>query len=185
MRFRHFPGSSLLFDFGAQAVEDYAAETPVLDLRTYLNGRLSASGVFVGLSGRVERRFTIDMVGRWSGSTGTLDERFHYDDGRTDDRRWNLIFADDGTFSATAHDVEGAATGVQCGCAAAMRYRLRVPRANGTILVGMEDWFYLTDDGTLINRARMSKFGLKVGELFVSLRKGDAPEASAVREAAP
>jgi len=35
----------------------------------------------------------------------------------------------------------------------------------------MEDWFYLMDDGRLINRARMSKFGLKVGELFVSFSK--------------
>lgn len=185
MKTRHIPGSGLLFEFGAQGVGDYAAGTPVLDLRRYLNGRLTASGVFFGLSGRVERRFTVDMVGRWSGNRGTLDERFRYDDGEIGDRCWNLMFSDDGTFIATAHDVEDVASGAQNGNAAAMRYRLRVPRAKGEIVVGMEDWFYLMADGTLINRARMSKFGLKVGELVVSFRQRDAKEGPVDRTVSP
>lgn len=178
MKTRHFPGSSLLFDLGAQGVDDYAAARPVLDLRDYLCGPLIASGLFFGLSGRVERRFTVDMVGRWNGNRGTLDERFRYDDGETGERRWALAFAEDGSFVASAHDVEGTAAGAQAGNAAAMRYRLRVPRAAGEIVVGMEDWFYLMEDGTLINRARMSKFGIKVGELVVTFRRrpaGDVP----------
>ena len=183
MKTRHFPGSNLLFDLGSQSVADYAGERPLLDLRNYLDGPLSACGVFFGLSGRAERRFTVDMVGQWSGSRGTLDERFHYDDGRTDHRCWNLTFCDDQTFTATARDVAGTATGLQRGNAAAMRYRLRIPRTNGTIVVGMEDWFYLMADGTLINRARMSKFGLKVGELFVSFRRRGVRQTSAARVA--
>ncbi len=182
MRTKHFPGSGLLFDLGAQGVDDYAGGTPILDLRDYLNGPLTASGVFFGLSGRVERRFAADMTGRWCGEKGTLEELFRYDNGETGERCWKLTFADDRSFSATAHDVEGVAAGVQRGNAAAMRYRLRVSRTRGDIVVGMEDWFYLMDDGTLINRARMSKFGLKVGELFVSFRKtaagDDAPASS-------
>ena len=185
MKTRPIPGSGLLFELGSQRVDDYADETPILDLREYLKGSLSASGVFFGLSGRAERRFTVEMRGSWSGNRGTLDERFHYGDGETGDRRWNLIFANDGTFSATAHDVEGRATGVQRGNAAAMRYRLRVRRATGEIVVGMEDWFYLMDDGTLINRARMSKFGLKVGELVVSFRKSGAGGVTAAPTASP
>jgi hypothetical protein len=35
----------------------------------------------------------------------------------------------------------------------------------------MEDWFYLQDDGTLINRTKMRKFGLTVGELVIAFRK--------------
>ena len=171
MKMRHFPGSNLLFDFGAQSVEAYAAEAPRLDLREYLNGALTASGVFFGLSGRVERRFVADMLGAWRGNTGTLEERFRFADGEVGERCWTMTFADDGAFVATAPDVAGNATGRQSGNAAAMRYRLRVPRGNGEIVVDMVDWFYLLDDGTLINKARMSKFGLKVGELVVSFRK--------------
>ncbi len=171
MKTRHFPGSNLLFDFGTQSVEAYAAGEPVLDLREYLSGPLVAAGVFFGLSGRVQRRFVADMVGTWSGNTGTLEERFGFDDGEVGNRCWTMTFAEDGTFVATAPDVVGDASGRQSGNVAAMRYRLRVPLGKGEIVVDMLDWFYLLHDGTLINKARMSKFGLKVGELVVSFRR--------------
>ncbi len=185
MKTRHFPGSGLLFDLAAQGVGDYAAETPVLDLRDYLNGPLVASGLFIGLSGRADRRFTVDMVGRWNGNQGTLDEQFRFSDGETGERCWALRFTDDRTFVATAHDVVGMARGAQTGSAATMRYRLKVPRAQGEIVVSMEDWFYLVEDGTLINRTRMSKFGIKVGELVVSFRKCVAGEIPSRRADSP
>ena len=180
MKTKHIPGSGLLFDLGSQDINAYSAETPTLDLRDYLAGPLTGSGVFLGLSGRVERRFTIDMVGRWSGNHGKLDERFRYNDGETGDRLWKLAFSDDATFTATANDLDGEAAGIQRGNAAVLRYRLRVPRSRGEIVVGMEDWFYLMEDGALINRARMSKFGLKVGEIVATFRKRGTGETPAV-----
>lgn len=157
---------------GAQTLDDYAAGTPPLDLRTYLSGPLAASGVFFDRAGRAEVLFTADMIGTWAGNTGTLAEDFRYSDGRTDQRTWTLVFTDDQTFTGTAHDVEGRAVGAQSGNAATMSYRLRLKREGGDeITVAMEDWFYLLDDGTLINRARMSKFGVTVGELIVTFRK--------------
>jgi len=185
MRTRHFPGSGLLFGFGSQGVDDYAAMKPVLDLRDYLDGPLTASGVFFGLSGRVRRHFTMEMAGHWSGAKGVIDEKYRYDNGETGERRWELEFRDDRTFTGTARDVEGTVTGAQCGNAAAMRYRLRVPGAKGGIVVAMEDWFHLMDDGTLMNRARMSRFGFKVGEVFASFRKRGAAYVSAGPVASP
>lgn len=174
MRMRRFPGSGLLFDLASQRVDAYARETPALDLRHYLDGPVSASGLFIGLSGHVQRRFTIEMTGRWSGSHGRLEERFRYDDGETGERFWEMVVGEGGTLTATANDVLGAAKGAQSGNAAAMRYRLRVPRKAGVTVVRIEDWFYLIDDGTLINRARMSWFGLKVGEIVACFRRGGA-----------
>ncbi|MCL5776546.1 DUF3833 domain-containing protein [Limibaculum sp. FT325] len=163
---------ALLAGCAGQRLEDYAAETPRLDLREYLDGPLQASGIFFGRSGRADLRFTVDMVGSWDGNTGTLEEDFVYSDGRTERRVWTLTFADDEAFTGTAHDVEGQAVGRQSGSAATMTYRLRLTREGGDeITVSMEDWFYLLEDGTLINRARMSKFGITVGELIVTFRK--------------
>ena len=182
MKTRHVLGSGVLFDLAAQGIDDYARETPILDLRDYLNGPLTASGLFIGLSGRVDRRFTVDMVGTWNGNQGRLVEQFLYSNGETGERCWTLRFTDEKTFAATAHDVVGTARGAQRGSAATMRYRLKVPRARGEIVVSMEDWFHLVEDGTLINRTRMSKFGIKVGELVVSFRKckdGKSPNRSA------
>ncbi len=168
---RRIPGSGLLFDLGSESIDAYAGGTPALDLKDYLSGALTASGIFVGLSGCVDRRFVVEMHGNWNGDTGTLDERFRFADGETGDRVWSMRFADNGRFTASAADVVGEAHGLQRGNAATMRYRLRVPRRAGEIVVGMEDWFYLMDDGTLVNRARMTKFGLKVGELATWFRK--------------
>lgn len=156
---------------GRQALEDYASETPRLDLREYLSGSLDATGIFFDRTGRAAVRFTVEIDGRWTGDEGTLDERFRYSDGRSETRTWKIRFADDTRFTATAGDTVGEATGAQTGNAATMRYRLRIPREQGEVVVSMEDWFYLQADGTLINRATMRKFGLTVGEVLVVFRK--------------
>ena len=48
----------------APTPEDYAAEKPVLDLKTYFNGPLTAHGLFTDRAGKVQRRFVVKLVGR-------------------------------------------------------------------------------------------------------------------------
>ncbi len=178
MKTRPLPHTALPFGWGSQHIDAYANQKPTLDLRHFLNGSLTASCAFFGRSGHLKRRFTVDMMGHWTGNQGTLDEHFRYDDGEVGTRCWNLKFLDDANFTATAHDVPGKAQGTQRGNAATLRYRLQIARPQGPITVGMEDWFYLMEDGTLINRARMTKFGLKVGEIvasFTQRHSGTAP----------
>ena len=55
---------------------DYAAEKPVLALEQYFNGNLVAHGIFTDRSGKVIKRFTVEMRCAWQGDTGTLDESF-------------------------------------------------------------------------------------------------------------
>ena len=152
-------------------LEDHAGLTPALDLRAYLDGPLTATGIYFDADGQADLGFMVEMEGTWDGDTGQLAERFTYDDGRTDERVWTIRFAEAGHFTATAHDVVGEAEGRQLGNAARMRYSLRVPRGDGEITLSMEDWLYLRPDGTLINRTKMRKFGLPVGELVVTFRK--------------
>ena len=57
-------------------ISDYAAQTPVLDLRTYFNGTVDAWGLFTDRSGRVVKRFTVVMDCKWQGDEGVLDEAF-------------------------------------------------------------------------------------------------------------
>ena len=167
-----FPLSGVIFDLGSPSPESYASELPVLRFQDYFVGSLSAQGIFVGLSGRVERRFTLSIEGHWSKDHGTLKENFHYCNGETGERVWEMNLSSDRNFSATASDVVGEARGQQCGNAAMMRYRLVVPRTGKKdIIVGIEDWFYLLDGDILINRARMTKFGIKVGEIFASFNR--------------
>jgi len=171
VKLRHFPGTNLLYDIGTQSVKDYVDEKPSLDLREFLNGPISGSGAFFGFGAKQVRRFTITMNGSWSGNVGKIEEEFCYHDGEKGDRCWNMNFGSAGSFTATAHDVVDQAHGLQCGNSSLMRYKMIIPRGKGQIIVSMEDWFFLMEDGILINRARMTKFGLKVGEIIASFQK--------------
>jgi hypothetical protein len=57
----------LLVGCSTPQVQDYAAETPVLELRDYFNGTLDAYGVFTDRSGKVVKRFTVVMDCTWKG----------------------------------------------------------------------------------------------------------------------
>ena len=37
--------------------------------------------------------------------------------------------------------------------------------------LNMDDWMYLVDDDTIINRTSMNKFGLEVGEIVLIMKK--------------
>lgn len=162
----------LLTGCSSVAVNDYAANTPKLDIRQYLNGKLEAWGVLFDMSGKADLHFYVTMVGSWNGNVGTLKENFVYSDGRKDERIWTITFSDDTNFTATAHDVEGVAVGSQAGNAMNMRYVLNAVRSNGdTISLSMDDWIYLVDEKTVINRTKMRKFGITVGELMLTFKK--------------
>ena len=154
-------------------VADYAAERPLLDLREYFNGRITAQGIFTGRSGEVKRRFTVTMDCAWQGDVGTLDEEFVYSDGERQRRVWKLVRHADGRYTGTAGDVVGEAEGRTAGNAFNWRYTLSLPVGGRVFEVQMDDWMYLMDGGrTVINRAVMSKFGVRVGELTLAFAKG-------------
>jgi hypothetical protein len=150
---------------------DYANEKPVLDLKTYFNGPLVAHGIFTDRSGKVARRFTVQMTGTWNGSEGVLDEHFTYSDGKTERRVWRLRDEGGGRWSGRADDVVGEATGIASGNALNWRYTLRLPVDGKVYEVQFDDWMYLMDDKVMLNKAVMSKFGLRLGEVTLSFYK--------------
>lgn len=152
-------------------VEDYASNTPKLDIREYFNGPVEASGVFLNWYGAAETYFHVTMNGEWKGNDGTLTEDFIYSNGKKDHRVWTLKVLDDNNFTGAAHDVIGIAQGKQYGNAVNMRYVLRVPTDGTTYDLSMNDWLYRVDEKTLINKIVMRKFGIKVGELVISFKK--------------
>ena len=61
----------------------------------------------------------------------------------------------------------GEAKGVQYGSAFKFKYNLLVPFKNKNIKISFDDWIFKQDDKVAINRAILTKFGFKVGELTV------------------
>ena len=156
---------------GTQQISDYANERPVLDLRRYFNGTLDAYGVFTDRSGKVVKRFTVVMNCTWQGDNGVLDEDFLYSDGTKQKRIWRLTRLADGSYTGRADDVVGIAVGESRGNAFRWAYTLSLPVDNKVYEVQFDDWMYLVDEKVMLNKATMSKFGIRLGEVTLSFTK--------------
>jgi hypothetical protein len=151
-------------------VAEYRAEKPALDLAQYFNGTIDGWGMFQDRSGKVVKRFRVRIDATWSGNTGTLDEHFEYSDGERQRRVWTLV-KDGDRYRGTAADVVGAAEGAVSGNALHWKYVLALPVDGRVWNMDMDDWMYLIDETTMLNRTTMSKFGFRVGEVTLSFRR--------------
>ncbi len=162
----------LLAGCAGPSPDDYAAEKPVLDLKSYFDGELVAHGIFTDRSGKVvSAASSVQMTGSWNGQQGTLDERFTYSDGKTERRVWRLTDEGGGRWSGRADDVVGVAEGVAAGNALNWRYTLKLPVDGSVYEVQFDDWMYLMDERVMLNKAVMSKFGIRLGEVTLSFYK--------------
>lgn len=149
----------------------YSKELPVLDLRNYLDGSLEAWGMFQDRDGQVVKRFQVKMVGTWSNNVCRLEEDFKYSDGSTQRRVWTVTRLDANHYTGTADDVVGSATGEAFGNALNWRYTLALPVGKKVYNVKFDDWMFLMDNEVMLNRAVMSKWGFRLGEVTLEFRK--------------
>ena len=167
--------SAMLAGCAGPQITDYVAEKPVLDLRQYFTGTIDAYGIFTDRSGKIVKRFTVEMICTWTGApgqeVGVLDEAFTYSDGTKDRRVWTLKRGADGKYTGTASDVLGVANGEEKGNAFRWGYTLKLPVDGKIIEVQFDDWMYLMTDKVMLNKAEMSKYGFKLGEVTLSFVK--------------
>lgn len=158
---------------GCASVEPdaYRAERPTLDLARYFDGEVDGWGVFQDRSGTVRRRFVVHVRGTWHGDEGRLEEDFRYSDGSTQRRVWHLRRGADGAWTGHADDVVGTARGEAAGNALRWRYTLALPVDGRVWHVDFDDWMFLVDEQVMLNRAAMSKFGVRLGEVTLSFRR--------------
>ena len=151
--------------------EEYKNAAPTLDLKSYLNGNFEAWGMIQQPNGKVIKHMKATLHASWQGDAGTLKEHFVFSDGKEQTRQWSLTRIDDHHYTATAEDCVGVANIEVYGNAMRWAYTLNVPVDDKIYALAFDDWLYLVDDGVMLNRARMKKFGFTVGELFISFRK--------------
>ena len=70
-----------------------------------------------------------------------------------------------------ADDVVGTAEGQTAGNAFRWAYTLALPVDGRVWHVQFDDWMYLMDQRTMLNKAEMSKFGIRLGEVTLSFVK--------------
>jgi hypothetical protein len=156
----------------------YSKARPALKLEEYFSGTTKAWGMVQERSGKVARRFTVDITGNWNEATQTLvlDEKFVYDDGEKDGRVWTLTQTSPGIWSGTgSNGVVGKSIGKAAGNAFQMSYYYDLPYKGTTLRVHMDDWMFLQDDGVLLNRTQMSKWGFHLADVIISFQKLEQP----------
>lgn len=159
---------------GSVDVARYADQQPTLDLERFFSQPVKAWGMFQKRSGEVAKRFEVNIVSRREGNNLILDERFLYSDGTRQRRVWVITPTGQGGWIGRADDVVGVASGQVAGNTLHWRYRLNLPVGDSTYEMSMDDWMYLMDEDTLINRTRMSKFGVEVGQVTLFFRRQGA-----------
>ena len=160
-----------MFNFRSNSLAPYEGTKPEVDLQQYFNGEIKAWGLIQDWRGRVTARFDVDMVGTWDGNTGTLVETFRYYSGRVDKRSWKITKHEDGTYTGVADDIIGTANGRQVGSALAWQYSMDIVVDDKKIAVKLDDWMWQMNDGILINRSYIKKFGLTVAQLTLFMQK--------------
>ena len=162
---------TLLSGCASQNLSQYAKAEPKLDLATYFNGPVVAHGMFQDRSGQVIKRFVVHIDSSWQGNQGVLDERFKYEDGTTQRRIWRLTKHPDGRYTGRADDVVGEAQGQVAGNTLNWAYTMQLPVDGKVYEVQFDDWMYLIDERVMLNRAVMSKFGIRLGEVTLTFTK--------------
>ena len=151
--------------------EDYKNTEPKIKIEEYFLGDVKAWGIFQGRSGVVKRQFTAKMNGSFNGENFILNEDFSWNDGEKQKRQWAIKKIGDHNYEGTAADVVGFAKGKSYGSAFKFEYDLLIPYKDKKIKVSFDDWIFKQDDEVAINRAIVTKFGFKVGELTVFFLK--------------
>lgn len=154
-------------------VESYSDFSPSFDPRDFFSGHLTAHGVVKNRGGRVIRTFNADIQADWKNDVGTLIEHFRFDDGETQQRIWTLTPDGNGSYIGTANDVIGASQLTFSGNSLFMNYVLRIPYGDSAIDVHVDDRMYLTTNNILINESRMSKYGIDVGSIVLTIIRHD------------
>ena len=151
--------------------EDFKGTEPTIKIEKYFNGQVKAWGLLQNRSGKVTRQFKADMFGKFENNILTLEEDFYWTDGEKQKRTWKIEKLDENNYKGTASDVVGNAKGFQYGSAFKFEYDLLIPFNSKSIKVSFDDWIFKQDEKVAINRAKLTKFGFKVGELTVFFLK--------------
>ncbi len=144
---------------------------PTFNMADYFEGRTRAWGMFESITGKIKKSFVADIDGRWRGDEFLLEEDFTFSDGEKETRFWRLQFNDDGSFQASCRDTPTPGKGVMTAMRGDLAYSMALKVGGKMMMLSFSDLFYQIDETTVLNRARVKKFGIPVGQVLISFRK--------------
>ncbi len=136
---------------------------PDLRLERFFDGETLCHGWFEDRFGRVLRTFEVRIQGLWDGTVLTLDEAFLYDNGETEQRVWHLHPDGPTGYVAECDQLVRPTRGTVRGHTFEMVYDFRMRIGGRPVVVQFSDWMRLQSPDVMLNRSRVTKFGIHLG----------------------
>ena len=153
--------------------KDFDQRAPQLVFESFFNGKSRGSGIFFDRSDNYSLGLEVELDGVWDENAQTLrlNENLKYSDGKHKQRTFTIKKLDQHHYIGRAEGFDGDIAIEVYGNALRWRYVL-IEEVEGSVWhLDGDDWMFLQPDGTIINRAWITKFGLAVGEVILSLRR--------------
>ena len=147
-----------------------------LVLHEWFRGPTHAVGRFRNNLTGDERKLAVDLMGRWNGRVLSLFEDFFYADGERDQKTWFFERVGEGRYIGKRDDVV-APTDVTTPQPDTVRfgYTADLKLASGVQRLDFDDTLTLRADGTVFNKAYVSRFFIPLGDVELVFRKGRLP----------
>ena len=162
----------------------FAATTPAFDPVAFWAGHTSSWGVIENRDGAPTAIITTTTDATPEGTDGLHMVQRVVHDGETTVRDWHFRRLGKGQFEATANDLVGTARGSTSGRTLHWTWTLATRPGNWLYNVTMDQWMYLADDRTLMNRTVITKFGVRLAEVSEQFVRGGPRLATAPAPAA-
>ncbi len=158
-------------------VDAFRTTTPVFDPIRFFTGHVRSWGVLENRSGQPTSVVTTDCVGEVENETAghvlRMTQQLTIGQDPPMTRTWIMRRTGPNRFQATANDMVGTAVGEASGRAFRWTWMLATSPGNALRTVEMEQWWYLLDDGSMLNRTTIRKLGVtlaRVSEHFAAVR---------------
>lgn len=149
----------------ALPVGDFRSTAPAIDPIRFFTGHVVSWGVLENRSGEPTSIVRTDCVGETGDGTLRMTQRLTIGQDAPVTRTWTMRRAGPGRYEATANDMVGVATGEAAGRAFHWTWTLATSPGNPLKNVTMDQWWYLLDDGSMLNRTTIRKLGAIVAEV--------------------
>ena len=146
-----------------------ARSAKTLVLEQGLKGLTHGDGSVTDITGGITR-FKVEIHGNWDGNILTLVEDFNYENGKKERKTWKLASLGNGRFQGVREDVIGTAAVVQDENAVRLDYQVTLDTSLGKLDCRFRDLLYLEPDGTVQNTATVSKFGIRLARVSLTMR---------------
>ena len=136
------------------------------DITGYFDGRILGDGI-IERNDRVVSRFDMIVDAGFDGQILTLDETFLFDNGADFRRVWRLEKTAPGVWTGGAENVQGTTAIRIIDGVVHMHYVAAFPYNEGMISLRFNQRLIPMQGDAVLNRSRLSKFGIPVGTVTV------------------